>query len=403
MTLWALFYLLSFALFVVLSTVLVKAKKLDLKFRNLYTLVYLIGMVFGAHTLYFVFCEHTLVNPWLQEYYAGWPDREGGWLANLWGLRAVAVGGGGMWGGPWFVLMTLLPLVLLLRLDLPVKHDLLDVFAVSFAFPLAMAKIGCFVNGCCYGREWMGIRFTWLAKDHPCSMRPCFPTQILDLFIYLAIGILLLVFLRRSIRKGRLILWFVLLYAIGRFASEFTRGDNVGGKVYGLSPVQIILIAAFVPSLVFLIRGQLFDRLLAARRPQERVLPGDVRSSKIADKRVRALDRQALVWIIVLLLVCLAFPASAFALLVLVVLFAAQSHRGTKVRRDPVQWSRLFNALAYASLVSLFVSSWLVANSIPFYAVWILFLFLSTTILNRFGKSIIKNNAYVYSPMEASP
>jgi hypothetical protein len=206
----------------------------------------------------------------------------------------------------------------------------------------------------------------------------------------------------RSTQKGRLILWFVLLYAIGRFGSEFTRGDNVGAKLYGLSPVQIILIAAFAPSLVFLIRGQLFDRLLTARGQQERALPSDVRSREVDDKRVKALDREALVWTIVLLLVCLAFPASAFALLGPVVLFAAQCYRSAKVRRDPVQWSRLFNAFAYASLISLFLSSWLVASSIPFYAVWILFLFLSTTILNRFGDSIIKNNAYVHSPMEAS-
>jgi prolipoprotein diacylglyceryltransferase len=402
MTLWALFYLLSFVLFVILSTVLVKAKKLDIKFRNLYTIVYLTGMVCGAHALYFAFCEHTLVSPWLQAYYAAWPDRETGWRANLWGLRAVTVGSGGMWGGPWFVLLTLLPTVLLLRLDLPGKHDLLDVFAVSLAFPLALAKVGCFVNGCCYGRQGMGIRFTWLAADHPCALQPCFPTQLLDLIIYLAIGILLLVLLTRSIQKGRLILWFVLLYAIGRFGSEFTRGDNVGGKLGGLSPVQIILIAASVPNLVFLIRGQLFDRLLTARRPKERALASDVRLGEVDDKRVKALDRQALAWIVVLLLVCLALPALAFALLVPALFLAAQRYWGTRARPNSVQWSRLFNAFAYASLVSLFVSSWLVANSIPFYALWILFLFLSTAILDRFGDSVIKDDAYVPSPMEAS-
>jgi len=402
MTLWALFYLLSFVLFIILSTALVKAKKLDVKFRNLYTLIYTIGMVFGAHALYFVFCEHTVVSPWLQEYYAGWPDRETGWLANLWGLRAVTVGSGGMWGGPWFVLLTLLPLVLLLRLDLPGKHDLLDVFAVSFAFPLAMAKIGCFVNGCCYGRGGMGIRFTWLAKDHPCFLKPCFPTQLLDLLIYLAIGILLLMFLIRSIQKGRLILWFVLLYAIGRFGSEFTRGDNVGAKLYGLSPVQIVLIAAFVPSLVFLIRGQLFDRLLTARSPKERALPRDVSPIDVDDKRVKALDRHGLVWIIVLFLACLALPALAFVLLVPIVLFAAQCYRSAKARQDPMQWSRSLNAFAYAALVSLFVSSWLVSNSIPFYAVWVLFLFLVATLFNRYFDPIAQHGIHVHSSMEAN-
>ena len=122
MTLWALFYLVSFFLFVILSTLTIKFRKLDLKYRNLVVLVYLIGMVLGAHALYLLICERTVINPGLQAFYAGWAEREGGWLAQLLDLRAATVGRGGMWGRPWAVLLIVLPIAILLRVELGTKY-----------------------------------------------------------------------------------------------------------------------------------------------------------------------------------------------------------------------------------------------------------------------------------------
>jgi prolipoprotein diacylglyceryltransferase len=233
MSLYALFYLSSFVLFVALATSLLKSRGINGKLRNTVTLAYLIGMMLGAHALYYALCERTLVNASISEFYANFPNGQGGLLANLPDLRAAATGAGGLWGGPLFAMLTLLPLVVFLRLGMQTKRDLLDTFAVSFPYGLALAKIGCFVNGCCHGAEGSGplyIKFTWVPKNSACYMKSCFPMQLLDLLIYLAIATVLLALFIKSRESGKLILWFVLLYSVGRFASEFTRGDDVGGK-----------------------------------------------------------------------------------------------------------------------------------------------------------------------------
>jgi prolipoprotein diacylglyceryltransferase len=384
MTMWLVFYLVSFFLFVILSTYLSKFRKLDLKTRNLYVVVYLIGMFLGARALYVLVCEHTLVNTPLAVFYAGWTERGGGWLARLSDLRAASVGRGGMWGGPWAVLLILSPIVTLLRAEVDTKYDLLDVLAASFAFPLASAKIGCFLQGCCYGKPGPGIRFTWLDRDHPCSLQTCFPTQLLDLVLYAAIGVLLLVFLLRSMQRGRLLLWFVLLYALGRFGSEFTRGDDVGGKLYGLSPVQIVLIASLLVSLAFLVRPRWYTGLLALRRAEEGTRAGTGPTDQRLAKRVAALDRRLPAYAILLVLACSVVPALAFVLLLTAVPLGVRAYRIARGQRGPLEWTRLYNTFACVSLVYLFLFSFLVPNLVPFYVALALFVALSAILLNRF-------------------
>ena len=384
MTLWALFYLVSLFLFVILSTLLVKLRKLDRKFRNLVVLVYLIGMFLGAHALYLLVCERTAVNAGLQAFYAGWAAREEGWLAGLSDLRAATVGSGGMWGGPWAVLLIALPIVVLLRIAPETKRDVLDVFAVSFAFPLALAKVGCLLHGCCYGKAGPGIRFTWLPRGHPCALQTCFPTQLLDLALYAAIGVALLVLLLRSMQRGRLILWFVLLYSVGRFASEFTRGDDVGGKLYGLSPVQIVLLGGFAASVALLLRGRWYAGLLALRVPVARAGAGDGPGAAEDLKAVVAPDRRLLAYMLLLVLACFFVPALAVGLLLLVVPLGVQFYHIARGRRGPLEWTRLFNAFACVSLIVLFWLSFLATNLIPFCLAAAGFVALAAAILNRF-------------------
>jgi len=118
MTGYAFFYLGSLLLFAILSSRLLRARNVDRKLRNLFTLVYLVGMVMGAHALYYVFCEHTLVNQSLVKTYDRlWDGRDelrsiSGLLAASARLREATVLQGGFWGGPWFAVMALLPFIL---------------------------------------------------------------------------------------------------------------------------------------------------------------------------------------------------------------------------------------------------------------------------------------------------
>jgi len=102
-----------------------------------------------------------------------------------------------------------------------------DLFAPIFALGEAIQRIGCFLNGCCYGKEtdliW-AVMFT-----NPKSLAPqnvyLHPTQL-----YLSFGTLLIfIFLWRKRTKikydGQLFLNYLILQSILRSIVEEFRGD----------------------------------------------------------------------------------------------------------------------------------------------------------------------------------
>lgn len=88
----------------------------------------------------------------------------------------------------------------------------------------AVGRLGCFANGCCYGRPtdaWYGVRFA----GHP---YPVIPTQLIEAA---GLGAVYWV-LRRAqdkgwlCRRGLVTGSYLLMYAILRFCVEFVRGDQ---------------------------------------------------------------------------------------------------------------------------------------------------------------------------------
>ncbi|MFA5339741.1 MAG: prolipoprotein diacylglyceryl transferase [Candidatus Omnitrophota bacterium] len=101
-----------------------------------------------------------------------------------------------------------------------------DLFAPALAMGIAIGRIGCYFNGCCYGING-------------------FPTQLIEsafsfgLFVYLWS-------IRKKVKiEGDLFRIFLIAYAFFRFWIEFFRADAVGG-IYGFSSAQIISIIVFV-------------------------------------------------------------------------------------------------------------------------------------------------------------
>ena len=109
----------------------------------------------------------------------------------------------------------------------------------------AFGRIGCFLDGCCYGIEtdnWIGVKF----PDLPNKV---IPTQLIEsvfLFILAAIFITL-AFKKKFIYSMPL---YMLSYSIFRFVIEFYRGDYRGKILLGLSPSQYICILLFIGSFV---------------------------------------------------------------------------------------------------------------------------------------------------------
>jgi phosphatidylglycerol:prolipoprotein diacylglycerol transferase len=97
--------------------------------------------------------------------------------------------------------------------------SLLD-FAVT-AVPIghAFGRIGCFVNGCCYGTRWEGPWAVWFdgALRHP--------VQLYEALFNLGLYAFLFWFYPRRKKHGTTLALYLVLYGCWRFVGEFFRGD----------------------------------------------------------------------------------------------------------------------------------------------------------------------------------
>lgn len=111
----------------------------------------------------------------------------------------------------------------------------IDLMTPPLVLAHAVGRIGCFLNGCCYGKP---TSLPW-GVSFPGEGILRHPTQL-----YESAGLLILFFLLKRIERsspvpGRLFLIYGLSYGIWRFAIEFLRGDNPAALA-GLTPFQLI-------------------------------------------------------------------------------------------------------------------------------------------------------------------
>ena len=137
-------------------------------------------------------------------------------------------------------------------------RDFYPVLLPTIPVLAGMGRIGCFLTGCCYGKEThlpIGILF------HHSSVAPngvaLFPTQLLEagfegiMACYLVYG-----FYRKKDRPQE---WlrnplyvYLISYAVFRFFLEFFRGDAVRGMLFGLSTSQWISLIVIMICLLFI-------------------------------------------------------------------------------------------------------------------------------------------------------
>ena len=118
-----------------------------------------------------------------------------------------------------------------------------DLFAPAIALGLFFARIGCFIAGCCYGKEtslpW-GVTFTdpqSLARLHA----RLHPTQLYEAAAGLVLFLFLIQMEKRQSFDGQIFWLFLLLYSVLRFLIEFLRDDPRGFPVWAaLSTSQTV-------------------------------------------------------------------------------------------------------------------------------------------------------------------
>ncbi len=131
-----------------------------------------------------------------------------------------------------------------------------DVLAPSIALGSVFGRIGCLLNGCCYGRPtdapW-AITFTNpQARDlsgTPLDV-PLHPTQIYDALLNLILYLFLAWLFRRKKFDGQIFATYLLCYAVTRSITEYFRGDYSNLHYHlGLTPAQWIGVPIFIAGL----------------------------------------------------------------------------------------------------------------------------------------------------------
>jgi phosphatidylglycerol---prolipoprotein diacylglyceryl transferase len=126
-----------------------------------------------------------------------------------------------------------------------------DLYSAPAMVGLAIGRIGCFFNGCCYGTltnlPW-GVVFPGV---YPPGMQR-HPTQIyeslLDLLIFF---ILHRIIDKKKKFQGETFCYFIGLYSVVRFMIEFLRvGFSSINPIIGLNPAQITSLALIIMSLL---------------------------------------------------------------------------------------------------------------------------------------------------------
>jgi phosphatidylglycerol:prolipoprotein diacylglycerol transferase len=126
-----------------------------------------------------------------------------------------------------------------------------DVLGAATALGLVFMRMGCLLNGCCYGRPtqmpW-GIVFRDRLSGIPHEFLgvPLHPSQIYEAAGALGIFLLLhfVVLCRRDgsrLKTGSAFLLFIASYALLRFGTDFLRASDPGMvRIGGLSTAQLI-------------------------------------------------------------------------------------------------------------------------------------------------------------------
>ena len=134
-----------------------------------------------------------------------------------------------------------------------------DCTAAGGAAGLGVARIGCFLAGCCWGTQTqlpLGIAFS-SEVAHQLSGVPLHvklhPTQLYEsALVFLSIPLLRRVRRTRSF-EGQVALVFTLYYAIIRFFLEFLRNDPRGSFFHGLLSTSQFVGLLLVPIVLFLL------------------------------------------------------------------------------------------------------------------------------------------------------
>ncbi len=220
----------------------------------------MISSIFGARLFYIISnIKYYLNNP-IEIFYL----QEGGLI---------------FYGGLILGLGTALMFLKLKKLNI---FKYLDLLAPSVVLGQAIGRIGCFLNGCCYGRIVYNPKYSLCTVKFPKVIQiienpkgyfheeiigapayldhlhhgfisendlfslPVIPTQLISSIMDFIIFIILVLVFKKYKFNGQVLSTYLIIYSVGRFFIEFLRGDNPLIYPLSLTLSQIISIILFI-------------------------------------------------------------------------------------------------------------------------------------------------------------
>jgi phosphatidylglycerol:prolipoprotein diacylglycerol transferase len=184
-------------------------------------LVALISSVLGARLLYVL--EH------LEEFRGSWASVLAVWQGGLTLYGGIIAG---VIGGLWTARRAGMPM-----------WETADALAPSIALGTAFGRVGCFLNGCCYGRP---TQLPWGVTYPPDSFpglefgaTPLHPAQIYNALFGLALFAGLWSVRKRVKTPGALFWSFVIAFALGRVVLDLFRAYEPSAQIARLGPIPV--------------------------------------------------------------------------------------------------------------------------------------------------------------------
>jgi phosphatidylglycerol:prolipoprotein diacylglycerol transferase len=146
-----------------------------------------------------------------------------------------------------------------------------DAVAVGAPLALAIGRIGCTLNGCCYGQpspfHFFPLAVIYTPRDTMSPQYwnvPLYPTQIYHLLWNLIVFAIVWRLRGKFKPEGSLFFFFLCVFAIGDFSLRFLRAEEPW--LWGLRQAQFIdlaILAIFLPWLIIRLRRSQKQALVA--------------------------------------------------------------------------------------------------------------------------------------------
>ena len=228
-----------------LATVLINMnrKRADMSENQASTLVFIaiIGGVLGARITY-------VIQNWSTQFKDNFSE-----------IFRIDHGGLVFYGGFFLAIAGIIIYCRKSKLDIA---RVLDVFTPAIAIGHAMGRIGCFLNGCCFGNvthSCLGVHYpagsaAWVKF----SGAAVHPVQLYETCGNILLAAVMFILLRRT-KRGVPLASYLILYGVLRFSDEFFRGDHGHDQLWlgTFTPAQtvgLLLIPTGICTLIYFAR-----------------------------------------------------------------------------------------------------------------------------------------------------